>query len=205
MKMTALEKYLVNRPARATRTSTVLDRALSRIDTTHVGEVLEIGCGTGTAAHHLAAERGFRVTAVDIDAGQIELARRRHPALPGLGFEVGDATALAYQDQSFDLVVAQNVFHHIPCWERALEEISRVLRPGGLLVWQDFTVQRVMRPLANPLRSRVGVYTLSEVRSRLAARGLHQRVHERATMGVVERHHLVLQKLSVEGTLPALA
>jgi ubiquinone/menaquinone biosynthesis C-methylase UbiE len=209
MKMTALEKVLVNRPAKATRTASALGRALgrafARISGEGIDDVLEIGCGTGAAAAHLHEQYDFDALGVDVDPKQIELARVRQRESDRLRFAVGDATSLALGDHSFDMVVAQNTFHHISRWDLALKEVSRVLRPGGLLVWQDFAVREWARPLARPLRNSIGVYTLAEVRRKLAHYGVHQRVHERARLGLLDRHHLIMQKLSTHGTLPALA
>ncbi len=44
---------------------------------------------------------------------------------------------LSFAPNRFDLMISQNVFHHIPNWPQAVEEIVRVLRPGGQLFWLD--------------------------------------------------------------------
>jgi ubiquinone/menaquinone biosynthesis C-methylase UbiE len=202
--MSRLEKYFVNRRQRGPRNDALIERALAKVDKSDIREVLEIGCGVGHTAHFLRGEFDFSLHGVDIDAEQIAKATQAYGGDPKLRFHVADATALWFSDASFDTVVAQNTLHHISRWESALEEVARVLRPGGLLVWQDFAVREWALPLASPLRACAGVYSLAEVRRRLAARGVHQRVHERANRGIFERHDLVMQKLSVHGNLPAL-
>lgn len=95
-------------------------------------DVLELGCGAGvpmTAA--LAAER--HVTAVDISATQIELARRNVPAAT---FVQADMTALEFPPASFDAVVAFYSITHVPRKEQP-ELIRRIrgwLRPAGVFI-----------------------------------------------------------------------
>jgi ubiquinone/menaquinone biosynthesis C-methylase UbiE len=52
---------------------------------------------------------------------------------------IADMTALPFQDASFDAVIAIHVFHLVPDWQKALREVARVLRPGGVLVrcWEE--------------------------------------------------------------------
>jgi ubiquinone/menaquinone biosynthesis C-methylase UbiE len=68
---------------------------------------------------------------VDIDGEAIETAWREHRA-SNLRFAVGDAMALPYPEQSFDLVVCNHVYEHVPDTPRMFSEIRRVLKPGGI-------------------------------------------------------------------------
>lgn len=94
-------------------------------------EVLEIGCGTGVHAR-LLAEAGARVTAIDLTPTAVELTRRRLE-LHDLEATVleADAEALPFADASFDFVWSWGVIHHSSRTEQLLDEIARVLRPGG--------------------------------------------------------------------------
>lgn len=94
-------------------------------------DVLEVGCGLGTDAINFA-RRGARYTGVDLTEASIELVRRRFE-LEGLPAEirVADAEALPFADDSFDLVYSHGVLHHTPDTERAINEVHRVLKPGG--------------------------------------------------------------------------
>ena len=103
------------------------------------GNVLEIGCGSGAmAAEILRRHPRTRLTATDFDDAMVEVAARR---LAEFGDRAvvrqADATALPFPDGTFDCVVTFLMLHHVLDWERALAEIARVLRPGGMLVGYD--------------------------------------------------------------------
>ena len=101
--------------------------------------VLEVGCGPGRLSILLARRHGLRVSGVDLDPEMIELARA-NAAAEGDGetpsFVVGNASALSFPDESFDLVVSTLSMHHWTDVRAAVNEIGRVLRPSGrALVW----------------------------------------------------------------------
>lgn len=103
-------------------------------------EVLELATGPGLLARHVAPAAA-RMVATDYSPGMIAQAQKGD--CPGnLCFEVADATALPYGDDAFDVVLIANVLHVMPAPERALEEIGRVLRPGGLLIAPNFVSHR---------------------------------------------------------------
>lgn len=77
------------------------------------------------------------MTATDYSDGMIAEARKGE-CPDNLVFEVADATALPYADNSFDAVIISNALHIIPNPEKALGEIDRVLRDGGLLIAPNF-------------------------------------------------------------------
>lgn len=94
-------------------------------------DVLEVGCGLGTDGVRFA-QAGARYTGVDLTARAIELTRRRFD-LEGLpaDLRVADAESLPFDDSSFDVVYSHGVLHHTPNTQKAIDEIHRVLRPGG--------------------------------------------------------------------------
>ena len=94
--------------------------------------VLELGCGTGLPTTKRLAER-FVVTAVDLSARHVELARRN---VPNATIIHGDMAALDFPEASFAAVAAFYSITHVPREEHArlLEQIGRWLQPGGLLV-----------------------------------------------------------------------
>lgn len=93
--------------------------------------VLEIGVGLGTDFVQFA-RAGAKLSGIDLTDVSIDLVRRRL-ALEGLeaDLRVGDAEALPFPDESFDLVYSWGVLHHTPNIEQAVAEIRRVLKPGG--------------------------------------------------------------------------
>lgn len=99
-------------------------------------EVLEIATGPGLLAKHVAPATK-RMIATDYSDGMIAEAKKS--ACPeNLTFEVADATNLPYEDDSFDAVLIANALHVMPEPEKALQEIDRVLRPGGVLIAPNF-------------------------------------------------------------------
>lgn len=93
--------------------------------------LLEIGCGTGTDLLQFA-RGGALVTGVDLTPRSAEIARRRFEVY-GLGgeFITGDGEDLSFPDESFDVVYSFGVLHHTPDTRRAVDEIHRILKPGG--------------------------------------------------------------------------
>jgi SAM-dependent methyltransferase len=94
-------------------------------------DVLEVGCGLGTDAINFA-RRGARYTGVDLTEASIDLVRRRFEfeSLTA-DLRVADAEALPFDADSFDLVYSHGVLHHTPDTQQAIDEVHRVLRPGG--------------------------------------------------------------------------
>ena len=98
----------------------------------HAGkDLLEIGGGMGTDLLQFA-KHGARVTDVDLSSGHLELAKENFK-LRGLDgrFVHHDAERLPFEDASFDVVYSNGVLHHTPNTRNVVQEIRRVLRPGG--------------------------------------------------------------------------
>jgi demethylmenaquinone methyltransferase/2-methoxy-6-polyprenyl-1,4-benzoquinol methylase len=114
---------------------------LVRLARPHEGaRVLDLATGTGDIAFAMAA-RGATVVGLDITSRMIELARakQRHTAgLAPLHFLVGDMLALPFSDASFDIVTTGYGLRNVPSLATAIEEIVRVLKPGGQLLSLDF-------------------------------------------------------------------
>ena len=103
-------------------------------------EVLELAAGPGLLAKHVASAAG-RMVATDYSEGMIAQARKG-PCPENLTFAVADASALPFSPASFDAVIIANALHVMPEPERALEEIGRVLRDGGVLIAPNFVEHR---------------------------------------------------------------
>jgi SAM-dependent methyltransferase len=96
--------------------------------------VLEFGCGSGRVIRHFRYIDGLRLAGTDTNSKPVEWGRKN---LPGIEFNHNALEPpLAYPDGSFDLIYALSVFTHIPLeWQRPwLDELRRVLRPGGHLL-----------------------------------------------------------------------
>lgn len=96
-------------------------------------DVLEIGCSAGRDAE-LYSQYSRSYWGVDISDMAISEAEKK--CLPSSKFKVCDAHALSFDDQSFDVVVVNSLLHHLDVGS-ACKEISRVLRPDGLLVFRE--------------------------------------------------------------------
>ena len=99
--------------------------------------VLELATGTGLIAKNIAGSAAH-VEATDASAEMIAQARQSSRSTR-LHFSVQDMFHLPYADGSFDVVIAANALHIVPEPERALREMGRVLKDGGVLVVPTFT------------------------------------------------------------------
>ena len=103
--------------------------------------VLDVGCGTGSLTFALArAAKVAAVTGIDYAEVYLEAARTRNGDAR-IAFEHADACALRFADASFDRALSMLVLHFIPEAERAVAEMRRVTRPGGVVaaaVWDGY-------------------------------------------------------------------
>lgn len=125
---------------------------------------LDAGCGLAYGAQLLRAAGALSVHGVDIGEATIEAAR----AACGDGVElvVGDLAELPFADRAFDLVVCFETIEHLHERERALDELARVLAPGGVLVLSS--PNRLQYPAGNP--HHVHEYEPRELHDALAQR-----------------------------------
>jgi SAM-dependent methyltransferase len=102
--------------------------------------LLDCGCGVGSITVGLAeAVAPGEAVGVDRESGQIEIARGRaaEQGVTNARFEVGNIYALPFPDASFDAVFAHTVLEHLSDPLRAIKEMRRVLRPGGIVGVKD--------------------------------------------------------------------
>jgi 2-polyprenyl-6-hydroxyphenyl methylase / 3-demethylubiquinone-9 3-methyltransferase len=127
-------------------------------------DVLDLGCAGGFMAEALAT-KGAQVTGIDPAAKAIDAARR-HAQASGhsIRYDVGVGEALPYSDAAFDAVVCVDVLEHVADLPAVLAQITRVLRPGGLFLFD--TINR-------NLLSRFATITMAEDILRLLPRGTH--------------------------------
>lgn len=130
----------------------MIDQLQTDLIKTHcVGkEVLEIGCGTGMILKeiHPIAQTA---KGIDISPGMLEQAQQR-----GLDVIEGSATELPFDDATFDVVYSFKVLAHIEDIQKAMNEVSRVLKPGGVAAL-EFYNPRSIRGLIKKLKSPTAV------------------------------------------------
>jgi len=103
-------------------------------------DVLEVAPGPGYFAIELARLGRFRVTGLDISRTFVDIASENaRQAGVSVDFRRGDAASMPLADESFDLIVCQAAFKNFAQPARALEEMYRVLRAGGMAVIQDMS------------------------------------------------------------------
>jgi 2-polyprenyl-3-methyl-5-hydroxy-6-metoxy-1,4-benzoquinol methylase len=119
----SMNRYEVNK-----RLALVFDRGLAHVPLAG-REFLDAGCGTGLFSK-TAADRGAQVTSLDV--GERLLARVAEKC--DSRRVVGDVQRLPFEDASFDVVLSTEVIEHVPEPALAVNELVRVLRPGGTLV-----------------------------------------------------------------------
>jgi len=144
--MSTLEQaFCRSRPWQAFTRRVALPWALGAVDLR--GDVLELGSGSGaTAAALLDCYPDIRITASDVDPAMRAAASHR---LTRYGDRAhvreADATRLPFDAGSFDGVISFIMLDHVIDWERAVAEIARVLRPGGILAGYDLVESRLSR------------------------------------------------------------
>lgn len=110
----------------------VFSRILSSLGLPASPRALDLGCGGGTYVRLLAG-LGHRTVGLDYSMPSLERARAADPGPKGR-YLAGEAYGLPFRDGTFDLVVSIGVLQALAEPERVLDEIARVLRPGGALV-----------------------------------------------------------------------
>ena len=162
MKLNPVELALVNNPIRNVLLRSTVAWLWSAACAPPLGRVLEIGCGQGEGVREIA--RRFHpdtIDAFDLDAEQVARARARLDGYP-VRLSVGDAERIEADDGSYDAVFELAIFHHIPDWRRALAEVRRVLRPGGLFLFEELSREFFSdMPVVSPLLRRFTVHPWS--------------------------------------------
>jgi SAM-dependent methyltransferase len=156
--------------------------------------VLDLGCGGGRHAFEVY-RRGADVVAFDLDPGELApvtsmfggmLAAGEVSPQAGAGAVSGDATSMPFGDGTFDRVIAAEVLEHILDDQAAMNELARVLRPGGLaaITVPAFLPERICWALSPEYYDTPGghvrIYTRAELEAKLARAGLTALWHHHA-------------------------
>ena len=178
MKTNWLERQIVNSPVRVLIQDKIILRWIrSKVDLSAGGRFLEIGCGRGAGALMLVnAFQPAAVHAMDLDEDMISEAGHylTESQRQRIHLYVGDTLNLPYRDAAMDAVFGFGVLHHLPDWRAGIQEIARVLKPGGIYFLEEFYpplyLNFLMRRLVtHPEKDR---FYSHDLRQTLAASGL---------------------------------
>ncbi|MGQ0717413.1 MAG: methyltransferase domain-containing protein [Pseudonocardiales bacterium] len=156
------------------------------------GEVLEVAIGTGLNLEHYPPD--VRLTGIELSQDMLAIARRRAVELDrDVALQVGDAESLEMCSATFDTVVCTFSLCAIPDHRKALAEMARVLRPGGVLLLADHVAssgrvlrasQRLLELVTIPVG---GEHFLRRPIEHVRAAGFRIERHDRFAAGIVER------------------
>lgn len=158
--------------------------------------VLDLGCGFGRHAYEVL-RRGGRVVACDMAIPELHEVRNTYAAMVTAGeidagveatATAGDATKLPFPDNTFDRIIASEVLEHVPDDHGALNELMRVLRPGGVLAATvpAFLPERICWALSDDYHApaevggHVRIYTRAELEVKMEIAGLEPVDYHRA-------------------------
>lgn len=98
-------------------------------------KLLDVGCGTAFLIDLLSKEHNANFYGLDLSDKMIEIAKSKN--IKNADFAVGKSNELPYDDDTFDIVVCSQSFHHYPYQDEAVDEVYRVLKKGGLYILSD--------------------------------------------------------------------
>jgi ubiquinone/menaquinone biosynthesis C-methylase UbiE len=105
------------------------------------GRWLSLGCGSGNIERQMSTDGLFdSMVAMDPSGGAVDVARRetKGAGITNLTFEVADINAIELPPETYDVVTINMALHHCEALERVAWQINRALRPGGVLVANEF-------------------------------------------------------------------
>jgi ubiquinone/menaquinone biosynthesis C-methylase UbiE len=166
MKLNWAERAVVNNPSRIWQ-QRIEGRWFAKAMPLQPGsKILEVGCGRGAGARIISGQfQPKHLHAMDLDIRMIRMAHQYLDVLEKkvITLSVGDLIRLPFKNSSQDAVFGFGVLHHVPNWQEALSEISRVLKPTGIYyieelypsLYQNFITRRILlHPDRNRFESR---------------------------------------------------
>jgi len=194
MKMDKLEKKFVNSKTHSQQNIKILERLIKHIKLNNIKNVLEIGCGAGITAAYMHDKYNMNVIGIDVDSEQITIAKKYQKENQRLKFIESDARDLSFNNQQFDMILSFFVMHHINKWEKALNEINRVLKPNGYLIFYDIAFSRFTSKLFKNAVKKYGVYSIYDILANLDKYKIEPVFREKPHWAVVNNYPIVFQK-----------
>lgn len=159
------------------------------------GTVVDLGCGTGRVAQHLI-DTGRQVIAVDHSLGMLHktVDKTNSDFLVPL---MADTRELPLRSHSCDAVLCSGVLHHLPDWERVLQEAARILRPGGRMVIREPNAsyaEQVFTPIESILAAPGNLRRLRE--GHQSSGGAESVASQQSTVASTYERHLTAEELS---------
>jgi ubiquinone/menaquinone biosynthesis C-methylase UbiE len=168
-----LEHYKPAREGAKWARHNVLLRAVQELRLPETAKILDLGCGPGFLSCDLA-RMGHTGVGLDASPAMIDICRSE-AAAQGLcisqwTFTVGDAEALSFADEQFDIVIAAGLIEYMPTDDKILREISRVLKPDGWVminVTNRWGYTGLLSPLSLRIRRIPGVLSFASAMRRV--------------------------------------
>jgi len=122
--------------------SRIRDKVVNFTDARNGSKILDIATGTGKQAFAFA-KKGYEIIGVDLSEAMLKVANKKNK-YGNVKFEVGDATNLPFEENSFDISCMSFALHDMPLTirEKALKEMVRVTKTGGMIVIVDYALPK---------------------------------------------------------------
>jgi ubiquinone/menaquinone biosynthesis C-methylase UbiE len=178
MKLNWAERWVVNNPTRVFQQHIEIKWLQHMMPLKAGATILEVGCGRGAGAKLIhRAFKPSRMHILDLDIKMIQGAKTylSGPTKNVMTMYVGDSIDLPFKSDSLDALFGFGFLHHVPDWRRALSEVARVLKSGGVYYMEELypsLYQNVItkRILLHPEHDR---FTSKDLRTELDAAGLN--------------------------------
>lgn len=188
-------------------------------DAAHIKDnmrILDVGCGFGgTIASLNNRFTGLDLVGLNIDARQLEVAKKNVIAVPGnkIQFIEGDACQLPFENNTFDAVLAVECIFHFPNRENFFKEVKRVLKKGGTLALSDFVEAKkshfLKRSIESLVRNFMALsygksthYTLQDYQALAAKTGLELMMKDDITQNTLPTYDMLYKMLPKAKSMP---
>jgi ubiquinone/menaquinone biosynthesis C-methylase UbiE len=109
-------------------------------------DVLDIGCGGGIYTKKIAQMGAKSITAADYSSVMLQATKETCKEFEHVSYIVADATNVPLEDEQFDIIFSRALIHHLPDLQAYFKEAYRLLKPSGILITQDRTIEDCQIP-----------------------------------------------------------